>query len=167
MIISIIRRNLTESEIKSLINDIRLYPNLAYVSPARFRHLSKPYCVSVDGCFAGICGIYSFDTWIKLGPLVLLHRFHGLGVGRKLLDKIITDHKKTSIYIASSNPAVQHIITSHAFKQIPSYFQLPNKVKLFLLSQLVEHFNLNFLKEGLRKKFFQRRGETKFYVRLD
>ncbi len=166
MAISIVRRKLTESEIRGLINDIRLYPNLAYISPTRFHHLTRPYCVSVDGRFSGICGVYSFDTWIKLGPLVLLQRFHGKGIGRKLLDTIISDHKNMSIYIASSNSAVQHIITSHNFKQIPSYFQLPHEVKLFLLRQLIEHLNLNFLTEGLRKKCFQRRGEIKFYVKL-
>ncbi len=166
MSISITRRNLTVPEINELVSDIRLYPDLTYVSSSRFRHLTEPYCVSIDGFFAGICGIYSFDTWIKLGPLVLLHRFHGLGVGRKLLDKIITDYKNTPIYIASSNPVVQHIITSHDFKQIPSYFNLPNEVKLFLVKQLVEHLNWNFLKESTRKKFIQRRGDIKFYVRL-
>lgn len=164
MSISIDRRRLTESEIRELVHDIRLYPNLMYVSPSRFRNLKNPYCISKNNHFAGVCGIYSFGTWIKLGPLALLRRYHGLGIGKKLLDTIISDHANTSVYIASSNPVVQHVVTSRGFKQIPNYVQLPYEVKRFLIKQLVEHLNINFLKESVRKKFFLHRDKIKFYV---
>ncbi len=166
MVISIVRRKLTELEITELVENVRIFPNLAYVSPNRWRHFADPYCLLVDGHFAGVCAIYNFKNWVKLGPLVLLQKFHGKGLGKNLLHKIIQDNINTSIFIVSSNPAVQYIVTSCDFQHISSYFSLPLSVQLFLIQQLVEHLNFSFIREGIRKKFFLRRGEIKFYVKF-
>ena len=56
--IKIIRRPLKESEVKSLIKDIRLYPDLVYVKESRFRKYNNAFIVEQNGEFVGLCGIY-------------------------------------------------------------------------------------------------------------
>ncbi|MBI5619479.1 GNAT family N-acetyltransferase [Candidatus Gottesmanbacteria bacterium] len=166
MNVSIKRRSLTESEITRLMQDIRLFPDLAYVSPARWRRLIDPYVLEVDRVFAGACGVYRFDHWIKLGPLVLLKKYHGKGLGKRLLKTIIDDYPAVSVFITSSHPAAQHTVESFGFQQVSSFFSLPKEVKRFLIRQLTEHMNISFLYEAIRKGFSLRKGKRKFYVKL-
>lgn len=148
------------------MEDTRLFPHVAYVSRARWRRFTNPYIIEVDSKFTGVCAVYTFDNWIKLGPLVLLQKYHGKGLGKKLLLNIINDYNKTSIFMASSNPAVQHIIKSYNFQLFSSFLSLPMEVQMFLFRQLVEHLNVSFVLEGIRKKFFLKRLEIKFYARF-
>lgn len=165
MAITIERRKLSESEILELVKDIRQFPNLAYVSPNRWRSFKNPYCISVEGNFAGVCVIYYIKNWIKLGPFVLLEKYHNKGLGKKLFQKIIQDNIKLSIFAASSNPAVQHLITSYNFQRVPNFFFLPIPIKFFLIRQFIEYLNLIFVYECIRKKFFLRRAEIKYYIK--
>jgi GNAT superfamily N-acetyltransferase len=146
------------------VRDILLFPNLAYVSPSRWQHFKKPYCLLIGDQLAGVCQVYEFNNWIKLGPLVLLAKHHGKGLGKILLGKIIDDHTRTNIFIASSNPAVIHIVESLGFQRISHYFLLPQEVKLFLFKQLIEHVNITFVREGIRKKFFLHRNKIKLFI---
>lgn len=164
MIISVNRRKLSEAEISLLIRDLPLFPNLAYVSRSRWRHMKNPYCLLASDQFAGVCGIYRFDGWIKIGPLVLLQKYHGQGLGRQLLKVIFDDHKNTSIFITSSNPAVHQIMSSFDFQELPGVFSIPFKVKMFLIRQITEHINISVAQEGIRKLFLQK-GKRKYYVK--
>lgn len=165
MNISIKRRRLTESEITQLMQDNRLFSHVAYVSRARWRRFSDLYIIEVDQNFAGVCAVYTFGHWVKLGPVELLKRYHGKGLGKRLLKNIIDDNKHVSLFIASSNPTVQHIIETLGFQKIPNFISLPKKIKLFLLRQTIEHLNIPFFYEGIRKGFFLLRKDTKYYIK--
>jgi GNAT superfamily N-acetyltransferase len=165
MVFSITRRKLTKIEIAKLVNDIRFYPNLSYVSPKHFQLLTDPYCISLDGAFAGVCGIHTFDTWVKLGPFVVLHAFQGKGLGKMLFEKILSDTTSKSIYMVSSNPVVHRMLLAHAFRLVPNFFLLPTDVKAFLFHQLIDYLSVSFLKEGIRKKLFLHKGGLNYFVR--
>ncbi len=166
MKISIIRRKLTELEITQLMRDNQLFSHIAYVSKARWRRFTNPYIIEVDNKFAGVCAVYTFNNWVKLGPLELLKQYHGKKLGKQLLERIVDDNRQVSIFIASSNPAVQHIIETLEFQQIPNFISLPKKIQLFLLRQITEHLNISFFYEGIRKKFFLKRKDIKYYVKI-
>lgn len=165
MAVSITQRKLTESEISSLMQDGKLFPHVAYVNRSRWQSFSCPYIVEVDGIFAGICAIYYFDKWVKLGPLEVLKLYHGKGIGRVLLQKIVDNNKALNIFIASSNPSVKHIIESLDFQTIPNFLSLPKKIKIFLLKKIFEHLSFNFFYEGFRKNFFLLRRDIKYYIK--
>jgi len=165
MEVLITQRKLTDSEITTLIHDGKFFPHVAYVSRSRWQSLSQPYIVEVDGVFAGVCAAYHFDKWIKLGPLEVLKLYHGKGVGKILLQKIVNDNKDLNIFIASSNPSVKHIIESFKFTPISNILSLPKEVKLFLLEKIFEHLSFNFFYEGLRKNFFLLRRDVKYYIK--
>lgn len=165
MNIHIKRRSLTDLEITELIQDYRLFPHAPYVSRARWRRFSDPYIIEVESKFVGICVVYKFGQWIKLGPLGILNKYQGKGLGKYLLRKIINDHKNTSIFIASSNPSVKHIIESFGFEIKPNFLSLPKELKFFLFKQIFEHLNFSFFIEGIRKKFFLLRKDVKYYIK--
>lgn len=162
---SISRRRLTEKEITLLINDARIFPDIAYVSRTRWSRFAQPYIIEDNNVFVGVCAVYYFDKWIKLGPLEILKKFHGKGMGKRLLHRVVNDHNNHSIVLASSNPVVQHIAETLSFKNIPQFLSLPKIVQLFLLRQLIEHLNMSFFYEGIRKKFFLNRKNIKYYIK--
>ena len=164
--IKIIRRPLKESEVKSLIKDIRLYPDLVYVKESRFRKYNNAFIVEQNGEFVGLCGIYEMKDWVKLGPLVFLKKFHGKGYGKILLNKIVDDYSDKNIFITSSNIAVQKIISKLTFKEVSSYYNLPFSIILFLIKQLYEHIHLKMITEYFRKKFSMKRNVRKYYIKM-
>lgn len=165
MNITIVRRSLKDQEIALLIRDARFFPDIAYVSKVRWKRFSNPYIIEINKSFAGICALYTFDMWVKIGPLELLKKYHRKGLGKYLLHRIIDDYKDRSIILASSNPATQHIAETLEFKTVPNFMSLPKTVRRFLLRQLIEHMNFLFFYEGIRKKFFLKRKNIRYYIK--
>jgi hypothetical protein len=79
--IKVIKRALKEQEINILMSDIRYYPSLIYVKKSRLAKYKAPYVIEDEGEFVGMCAVYEFANWIKLGPLVFLKQSHDLTVG--------------------------------------------------------------------------------------
>ena len=163
--IAVVRRPLQEQEIEALVSDIRLYPSLIYVARSRLAHFKTPYVLEDGGAFIGICATYEFGHWVKLGPFVLLKKFHGKGYGKILLTKVVGDYAKKNIYVTSSHIAVQKIIEQLGFKEIRNVFSLPFPVKLFLLKQLHEHLHWDAVIEFMRKKLTMKSGVRKYYIK--
>ena len=164
--IKITRRSLKENEIKLLMNDIKLYPDLVFIKESRFRKYNNAYIVEQDKEFVGLCGIYEMKDWVKLGPLVFLKKFHGKGYGKILLNKIVNDYSNKNIFITSSNIAVQKIISRLGFDEIKGYFKLPFTILLFLFKQLYEHIHWKMVTEFFRKKLTMTRNDRKYYVKI-
>ena len=165
--ITIQKRPLTQGEAFLLINDIQEYPDLLYVSEHRFLSLPVAYVAEVDGQFAGVCGVYEFGTWIKLGPLVALKTFHGMGIGRKLIERILIDFPDRNAHISSSNIKVQKVVLSLGFTERESFFSLPNVVKKFLFGQLMDMISIKLIVDSTRKFFQYKRGPMRWYVRYN
>lgn len=163
--IKIIRRSLKESEIKLLLEDIKLYPDLVFIKESRFRKYDNAYIVEQDKEFVGLCGIYEMKNWVKLGPLVFLKKFHGKGYGKILLNKIVNDYSDKNVFITSSNIAVQKIISRLDFKEVAGYFNLPFPIILFLFKQLYEHIHWKIITEFFRKKLTMIRNTRKYYIK--
>ena len=163
----ILKRPLTRGEALLLIKDIQGYPDLMYVSEKRFLDLPCTYVVEVDDQFAGVCGVYEFGSWIKLGPLVALQKFHGIGIGRALIETVLKDFPRRNIHISSSNEKVQNIVSSLGFKKQRSFFMLPHDVKKFLFGQLIDMLSLKLIAEYMRKSIKHKRGPMRWYVRYN
>lgn len=164
--INIVRRPLSDSEIELLIKDITYYPDLIYVKQSRLKTYKNAYVVEEDEQFVGICGIYEINDWIKLGPLVLLKKYHGKGYGKILLSRIVSDHSNKNIFITSSNIVVQKIISRLNFKEVSGYFKLPTKIQVFLIGNFYEHLHWKLITEFLRKLFLMKRNVRKYYIKI-
>lgn len=161
---NIVRRKLEDQEIKSLIADIKSFPNLTYVSKFRWRSFDSPYVLEINNSFAGICVIYKLTNWVKIGPLVILKKYHGKGYGRILIKKVIDDNSDKKLYIGSSCPIVGKIAIGFGFKKV-TLLSLPKEIKLFLIKQLFEYLSFNLITEAIRKRLILKRGKYSFFVK--
>ena len=159
MIISIIQRKLTDLEIAELVKETKLFPDLVYISPNRWNRFAKPYCLLVDNQFTGVCVVYRHNDWIKIGPFVMLQRYHGKGLGKMLLQHISQNNRNKSLFITSSNPAVQHTVKSLGFCRISSVFSIPKHLLLLLAFQALEYLNIHLISEGIREKIVFPQGD--------
>lgn len=164
--INIGRRSLTVNEVDLLMMDIKRYPDLIYVKKSRLQSFKKVYVLEEDNAFVGICGVYEIDSWVKLGPLVFLNKFHGKGYGRLLLTKIVSEYSHKNIFITSSNSAVQKIMSTLGFKEVEGYLALPCEIKYFLIAHFYEHIHWRLITEFIRKFFLMKRNERKFYIKM-
>lgn len=166
MTISIVQRKLTSLEIKKLIKETKSFPDLIYVSSSHWHKFKKPYCLLVDNNFAGVCAIYDRRDFVKIGPLVILNKFSGKGLGKKMLQHVIQENKNKSLLITSSNQFVGKIVLALGFEKIPNAFLLTTNMRLFLVGQLFEYLNLQTIKEWLRKRKLSQRGKREFYLKF-
>jgi GNAT superfamily N-acetyltransferase len=159
------RRPLTDQEINRLDGLIRNFPDLTYFGPSRWRSYTRPYCISVDGEFAGVLAADEFDGWVKLGPLVILPARHGRGLATQLVAAAIRDYPHTPIVIVSSNPVVRHMAENYGFAEVRGFIALPGAVRQYLIRQLWGFFAVPVVREYVRKFFRFGRGRIAYFVR--
>lgn len=161
----IIRRKLREDEMQKLVDNTKSFPDLNYIDSTLWRKFEKPYVLKVDNDFIGACQVYELKDWIKIGPFVLLQKYHGKGYGKTLLNQILIDYVDKNVFIASSNTALKHLLKKSNFRQISSYFNLPINIKLFLIKQIVELLHINMITEFIRKRLIFKRDKLNFYIK--
>ena len=147
----------SKKELDHIITETKHFPNQIYVGPKTWASFDGHYCAYVDNNFSGILAVNRFSNWVKLGPLVVLSRYHGKGIGTKLVKTAIKEENKhKQIYLASANPAVWKIVGKLCFVQYKNISDLPWSVKLIYtimsLKVLVQGEFLEFIKELIRKK---------------
>lgn len=160
----IANRNLSDGEIKKLIRDVAFFPDLIYVSHEIWSK-QPVYVIESDGQMLGVVIVYVFGNWIKIGPLVILKKFHGKGYGKLLLRMVFEKYKNKNAFMSSTNPAVGKITLKHGFHTEKNFLSLPNIVKLFLLRQLVDYLRIKNASEAIRKNFFGRRNKRKYFIK--
>ncbi len=158
-------RFLKKDEIASLTEDVKHFPDLVYVSERVWRK-RKAHVLEIGNRFAGVVVVYRFNGWVKLGPLVVLGKYQGKGLGKKLLKHAIDRYKKSNILITSTNPKVGRIASLHGFKEMGGLLSLPLVVKLFLLKQFLEYLGIKTVFEALRKRLAGRRGKRLYFIRF-
>lgn len=163
----IVRRNLSKIEASLLVQEMRNFPDIVYFSESHLSHLPHTFVAEIDGQFAGVCGVYEIGTWIKLGPLVVLQEYHGRGLGRALIQKVLQNYPNKNFLIISSNTKVQRIALTSGFAECRSFFALPNIVKFALARQLVHMLNTRLILEKIRKSIHYKRGPMRWYVRYN
>jgi ribosomal protein S18 acetylase RimI-like enzyme len=163
---SIIQKKLTSLEVAQLIEETRKFPDLIYVSSNHWLKFNNPYCLLVDGQFAGVCVTYDHKDFVKIGPLILLSKFHGKGLGEKILRHVVRKNINKSLLITSSNPAVGKIVQKLGFEKVANIFLLSKNMRWFLANQLTEYLNLHAVKEWIRKRILFQRGKRAFYLKF-
>jgi len=157
------KRRLNDREINTLVEEIKKFSN-PLTGKKTWKSFKKVYIVTSQKDLIGVCGVRKLNNWIKPGPFVVFQRYHHQGYGRKILEAIVDDYSAENIFIGSRNSAVAKIAVRLGFKEISSFWQLPNTVKLYLLGTIFDFFSINFIKEFIRKKPAQE-GPYRFFVK--
>ena len=158
-------RFLKKNEVTSLTDEVRYFPDLIYVSEHIWEK-RKVHILEVNNRLAGVVVVYRFSSWVKLGPLVVLEKYQGKGLGKKLFKYAINRYKKSNILISSTNSKVGKIASLYGFKDIGGFISLPLTVKFFLLKQLFEYLRLKTIFEALRKRLAGRRGKRLYFIKF-
>jgi GNAT superfamily N-acetyltransferase len=147
----IVKRNLTEIEISSLTEETKKSIHIGLIKPILWKKFKDIYVFEIDGELAGICAIFFLKKWIKIGPLLVLEKHQGKGVGKALLKKIVAKHPKSNLYIGSSNTKVKKIAICHEFKET-EFIHLPFEIKIYLLSYIYNRFGIDYFIDAIKKK---------------
>ena len=124
--------------------------------------------VYVNKEFAGVCGIDVINSsWAKVGPVIVLSKFRGKGLGKLMIDYVLKDYKDRNLFIHSSNPAMIRIIEKTTFKKLNSALEVPLRVSVYLLSKhILLNLDLNMVKYYLKKRVFQHQPKALNFVLL-
>src|SRR3989344_361375 len=122
----------TVQDIAQVVADTKSFPFLTYIGPRTWRSFDGYYAAYEDNVFAGVLAVNKFDGWIKLGPLVVLSKFHGKGVATALVKKAVTT-EKGNIYLASANPKVWKITQKLGMVEKYNWLNLPLPIRLIYL----------------------------------
>lgn len=151
-----------------LVREIRKFPN-PLTSKRMWESLSKVYILYLENELIGVCGIYELRNFIKLGPFVVLQRYHHQGFGRKIFQEIVNDYFESSLFIGSRNPAVAKLAITLGFFEEKNILKMPLDIHLYLITNLIQNLSLGYLKEVIRKnptkegpyRFFFKRTEKR------
>ena len=142
-------------DISKIVADTKNFPYLTYVGLRSWRLFDGYYSAYLDGSFAGVLAVNKIGSWVKLGPLVILAKFHGKGVATALIKKALI-LEKGRIYLASANPSVWKIAQKLGFQESFTWITTPLAVKMIYLKMSVRVLlcgdALLFIKEVFRKQ---------------
>jgi GNAT superfamily N-acetyltransferase len=161
----IVRQNLNQQQVAKLINDTWFFPDLVYISSKRWLNYHKPYVIYLNQQFAGACAICEFRDWIKVGPLVLLKKYQGLGIARQLLTQISSEYSQQTIFVSTTNERLQNLLVKFQYKDLGSFWTVPVPMGWFLIYQFFQYLSWPMIGEYFRKTKYYCRCPRKYFVK--
>ena len=144
-------RKLSEKEINHLQDEVKNTPNIVGFSSKEWHTLGKVFVAKVKNELAGICVDKVLNSrWSEISMLLVLEKFRGHGIGKKLFE-LSFDHaskKNRNIYIVSRNPAVIKMFKRKGFEVFGSNFVLPITIQWQNCKLILNFFRI---KEYCRK----------------
>lgn len=165
MEISLTKRNLTDQEITKLIKEIKKFPNLVAGNKKRWKDLDEVYVATLNKKLVGACGTSTFINWLKIGPFVVLEKYHGKGYGKKIIESVVNDNKDKNLFTVSSNPVVWKIMKNISFQQVNSFWELPPIAIVLLTLNIMRRLTIDTIQEQLSKRNLQKESHHYFIRR--
>lgn len=164
MRLTIVKRKLKSKEIDLLNKEVKKFPNPVFLTKNHWKELNFAYIANIGGNLAGICSITKLEKWHKLGPFIVLEKYHGIGIGKMLLKKIVKENENNNLFIGSRNPVIWFIVKKLGFKEELNFWSLSGDVKSYLIKNLLWSLDLEFMKELFRKRSVNQ-GKYRFFLR--
>ncbi|MCR4328993.1 MAG: GNAT family N-acetyltransferase [Candidatus Roizmanbacteria bacterium] len=148
------KTKLSKKNISELVSEIKHFKHLTYFGNKTWQSFDTIYGAYVDNELAGVLAVNHCLQWGKIGPLVVLSRFQNQKIASKLVAHVI-NQEKCKLYLASANPAVWKIVSTHAFRSLSQWFKLPIEIYFIYLKLIVTMIlnrELLFLIAELKRK---------------
>lgn len=153
-------RCLTLDEAKTIRQEIRETPNLTGYSLHELLGFSNVFVSMANKHFAGMIANINFaKNWTEISAFVVLEKYRGQGIGRKLFDSayIVAEETGKNIFIVSRNPVVIKMMEAKGSLTLAnSLFKLPWAIVFFEFKAVFSWYRIT---EYFRK-FFTRRGSS-------
>ncbi len=157
---------LTSEEIDIVIKAVKETPNITGYTKKEWQNFGKVFVAEVNSELAAVAVNVSISKhWEELAVLIVLEKFRGQGLGKKLFNLALQDilDRKKNAYTTSRNPIVLNLMKESGFK-FTSLFKLPLPVTLFNLKFICSLYRLQ---EFLRKqKVFSGQPAFEYGVKL-
>lgn len=156
---------LSTEEIAELMKRIATSEHIVYIKSSFFKKL-KAKKAYVNNQFAGVCCVAEINKNLnKIGPMIVLEDFEGMGIASKLLKETIEQYKDADLFIHSSNPAMIKVINKYNFTRINGIRNLPLEVVSYLLSgHILMNMDLSLAKFFLKKRLFKKPPKAENYM---
>ncbi len=138
---------------------------MGYIGKRLWNSLGETYVATVDRQFAGVCTAIPLNGWMKMGPLVIIQKYHGYGYGKILLTHTVQKYYGKNIYIGTSNPKVASIARNLKFTQVHQYLALPAPIKLYLVRYLFERISIPFMLDAWKKNLIKKRAPYLYFLK--
>lgn len=163
MDLKIEKRSLNNQEVNLLFEEIKKFPN-PLTDKKTWADFKLVYVLKSKNDLIGVCGITQLNNWVKLGPFVVLKKYHKQGYGIKILKAITKDYLHSNLFIGSRNPVVASIAIHLGFQEIASSWLLPSTVKIYLIKSILKALNFSYFKELIRKRSVQE-GQYRYFLK--
>ena len=156
---------LTDKEIARLTKRIVVSEHIVYIKHNFFQNL-KAKKAYVNKQFAGVCCLAIINKKLnKIGPMIVLEDFEGMGIASRLLKETIDQHKDVDLFIHSSNPAMIKVINKYKFTKIDGFRNLPLAVVTYLLSgHILRNMDFKLVKYFFKKRLFKTAPKADNYI---
>ena len=158
----IVKRKLSESEVKLLVSAVKKTPNITGHTQKEWLGFGEVLVGEVNRKLAGVsCIIDLGHNWVEIGALFVFDKYRGIGLGKALVKKAfaISEENESNIYMVSRNPIVIEMMRREKMFLTQNLFKLPLVIQRHNLKLI---FNLYRIFEFFRKmvKFKHETGLT-------
>jgi len=156
---------LSDEEIVELTKRITTSYHIVYIKSSFLKKM-KAKKAYVNKQFAGACCVAKIkDRLYKIGPMVVLEDFEGIGIASQLLKEIIEQNKDKDLFIHSSNPAMLKVINKYKFTRVENFRNIPLEVLTYLLSgHILKNLDLNLVKYFVKKRILKTAPKAENYM---
>jgi GNAT superfamily N-acetyltransferase len=156
MTLTIAQQSPTKTEIFEIMKLIKQTQNITGYTFEQYKQFTLSHLAYVNGDFAGACFCIDITKNIsEIAVLIVREEYRGLGIGKKLFLKSVTDlkEKDKTIWCVSRNPIVL-LFFSASDLQFTSFWKLPPPVLWHNLNFVCSIYRI---KEFFRKKMYDSR----------
>ena len=157
------KRKLKAKEIDLLMSEIKRTPYIIGHSQREWLSFQNVFLAEINNVFAGVCVNKNLGfNWVEIGPILILEKFRGAKIGKKLFAKAFdwAELKKKNIYMVSGNPVVINWMKDRGMKTQNHIFGLPWPI---IWRDIVMVFSLYRISEFLRKSSLHRQKSKYIY----
>ncbi len=152
---NITKRPLHNPEIALLCQELHKFSEIGWLSPSGWKQFGPAYVATIGNRFVGVCNVVKLNGWTKIGPLVIIEKYQGKGLGKALLSFVVKNLQGDNLFIGSSNSKVVGITRGLKFKETV-FWSLPTVIKLYLFRYFLDRLNIMFLVDAFRKRLHTR-----------
>ncbi|MFC1721851.1 GNAT family N-acetyltransferase [Patescibacteria group bacterium] len=163
--LSLHNSNLSRKEIGVLVTAMQSAPGFSGATINEYEVYNQArriIALRVNNEIAGIAAYKNFGkNWVEFSALIVLPKFRGQGLGRKLWQEAMQKFTGRSILAISANPLIKkNLALANGFEQ-KSFWQLPGEAQRYFILQKISWAKV----KGLMSKQSAPMREFDFFVR--
>lgn len=144
------RSEASPEEIQTLLVEVNSNPFIGQISLEEIKRFREKKAILFLYHERDLIGFAAWEVinpqWCEVGPFYVIDAYRQHGLGKDILQRVLTLTASYQQYIVTKNPIVKKAIVPFNFRQI-SFWRLPWAIKLHLLRRLTPTRLLNLIRK--------------------